>query len=156
MSVNSVKRTSIFVGVIILTTLASGISLAGAQSTGRTPTSTSTAAVQTPGASIIEQLQLTSDQKTKIRGIRVSRTRKINQTLSSTQQTQLRQDLKSGKKLGLALKDLNLNADQKKKILAIVQQSNKDIMATLRPDQQAKLNAYLKQQRQNRAQNPIE
>ena len=153
---SSVKRTFIFVGVITLTTLVSGVSLATAQSPSGTPTSTSTVAVQKPGGSIMEQLQLTSEQKTKIRGIRVSRTRQINQTLLATQQTQLRQELKSGKKLGLALKDLNLSADQKKKILTIVQQSNKDIIATLNPNQQAKLSAYLKQQRQNRTQNPIE
>ncbi|UBF23642.1 hypothetical protein K9N68_17875 [Kovacikia minuta CCNUW1] len=150
-----VKCTSIVVSTVAVTTLISGVSFAGTQPINGSSKSTHTAAIQATPA-IIEQLQLTSDQKTKIRGIRTSRSRQINQVLSSTQQAQLKQELKSGKKLGQVLKDLNLSADQKKKILAIVQQSNKDIIAVLTPEQKQKLNTYLKQQRQSRTQNPIE
>jgi len=156
MTLHVTKRVSILLSTIALTALLPGISLAQTHSSSTMSGSSSTTMMQKPGSDLANQLQLTPDQKNKIRGIRASRTRKINGVLTSAQRTQLQQDLKSGKKLSQSLQDLNLNADQKQKILAIVRQSNQDIIGTLKPDQKAKLTAYLRQRHQSQTQTPIE
>ncbi len=150
------KRVSILLSTIALTALLPGISLAQTHQSGTASSTASTTMTQKSGSDLASQLQLTPDQKNKIRGIRASRTRQINAVLTLAQRTKLQQDLKSGKKLSQSFQDLNLNADQKQKILAIVRQSNQQIVGTLKPEQKQKLTAYLRQRHQSQTQTPIE
>lgn len=110
----------------------------------------STTAQVTPGrgSALMEQLNLTADQKQKIRQLQSDKFRQIQAVLTPAQRTQFLQALKAGKKTGQSLQTLNLNADQKKKIGSIVQASNKKLMGILNQKQRQQLAAYLKQQRQ--------
>lgn len=87
----------------------------------------------------VEQLQLTPTQKEKIRQIRATRNRDIAMVLTTAQRNKLAQSLKSGKKLGDAVKELNLNNGQKKRIQAIAQKSVQAIKAVLTPQQWQRL-----------------
>lgn len=157
MAINIAKRVSILASAIALSSFLSTAAFASTKPTNTTTTKpTKTAAVQNQSSNIVEQLNLTDQQRNKIRGIRSSRTRQINQVLKPDQRTKLQAELKSGKKLGEAIKSLNLDPTQKKDILAIVQKSNQDIMGTLNDKQRKQLETYLSQRHQSRTQNPID
>lgn len=87
----------------------------------------------------MERLQLTADQKEKIRKIRATRNRDIAMVLTASQRTKLAQSLKSGKKLSEAVKELNLNNSQKKRIQEIAQKSVQAIKGVLTPQQWQRL-----------------
>jgi hypothetical protein len=128
-------------GVILLSALVSAVAVTPLLST------VSLANTPAPAASprLLDQLKLSDAQKTKIRGIRAARTRKINETLKPEQRAKLQAELKSGKKLGESLKSLNLSTEQKKTIVGAVQKANEEIKATLDNKQKKQLEAYLKQ-----------
>ncbi|MBW4519115.1 MAG: hypothetical protein KME16_05380 [Scytolyngbya sp. HA4215-MV1] len=155
MAIHSGRYTSIFASTIALLTLLPNLALAETKPATHPMQPTQSAVAQTH-SSIIGQLNLSTDQKNKIRPIRASRIHQINQVLTQEQRTKLQTELKSGMKLGEALKSLNLNADQKKKIMTIVQKSNQDVMSVLNQKQRTQLEAYLKQQHQSRTQTPLE
>lgn len=145
---HSVQRASLVMGTIALTATFSGMAAVMPQA-ARANTATTTHTTQSAtSTTIVDQLKLTEQQKNKIRGYRADRNRQINAVLTQAQKTKLQQELKSGMKLGPALKGLNLSPDQTKKIAAILQKSAQNIRGTLTADQQRKLDAYLKQQRQ--------
>jgi hypothetical protein len=131
-------------GVILLSALVSAAAVTPLLST---VSLANTPAPAAPAASprFLDQLKLSDAQKTKIRGIRAARTRKINETLKPEQRAKLQAELKSGKKLGESLKSLNLSTEQKKTIVGAVQKANEEIKATLDNKQKKQLEAYLKQ-----------
>lgn len=87
----------------------------------------------------MDRLQLTAAQKEKIRQIRTTRNRDIAMVLTASQRTKLAQSLKSGKKLGQAVKELNLNNNQKQRIREIAQKSVQAIKGVLTPQQWQRL-----------------
>ena len=143
------KQVSVLLGVVALSSLLPATVLAKPQTTSTPQTTSAT-------GSLAEQLNLSAQQKNKIRGIYASRTRQIDQVLTPQQKEKFQAERKSGKKTSEALNSLNLNGDQKKKILAIIQKTNQDIRASLDNNQQQKLDAYLRQRRQNSQQAAIE
>ncbi len=151
MVVNLTKRMSIVAGMVALVIGVPGF--ATAKTVLASPTRT--IAAQPASTSLVEQLQLSDQQKQKIRAIRTTRNQNIAKVLNGTQRTKLQQALKSGTKLGAALQSLGLNADQKKRISGYVRQSNQDIKGVLTKKQQQQLESYMKQ-RQAGAQTPIE
>jgi len=137
MTLHSAKRTAILTGALVMATLLPSLTLAAPQAPG--------SQTRIAAAAIVDQLQLSNAQKQKIQGIRAKRNSQILKILTPAQQTKLRQELKSGKKLSAALKDLNLDAKQKKELGGIIQRSNQEMRGVLNAKQQQQLDAYLKQ-----------
>lgn len=151
---NLARRFSLTVGALAVAVVFPSVALAGMQPSPAILPQGTFVAVQ-PASSGVEQLNLTEQQKQKIRALRKTRNQEIAKVLNATQRKKLVQALRSGTKLGAAMQTLNLSADQKQKIGAIVQKSNQAVKATLTPTQQQQLETFRKQH-QTAAQTPIE
>jgi Spy/CpxP family protein refolding chaperone len=101
----------------------------------------------TDGASLIEQLKLTADQKQKIANVRRLRTTEMNKVLTPQQKTKFAAARKAGKNTSETMATLGLNPDQKKKVADIAKKSVEGIMAVLNPAQKKQVMTYLKQRR---------
>jgi periplasmic protein CpxP/Spy len=95
---------------------------------------------------LANKLNLTADQKAKIKTIRENKRAQIDAVLTADQRAQLESVRAEAKKAGRGLRSLNLNDDQKAKIKTIMQASRQEIESILTP-------AQLEQMRQNRPQN---
>jgi Spy/CpxP family protein refolding chaperone len=93
-----------------------------------------------PTPSIWEQLDLSKDQKIKLKAIQTKRTKAISQALRKDQKDTF-DKLRGKKKLADILKELKLDDKQKKLVAAANQQAMKEIMSILKPEQQKKLKA---------------
>jgi len=96
------------------------------------------------GVKKFDQLNLTDDQKAKIKQIREATKQQIDALLTAEQKEQRRVAREQHKKTRL-----NLTEDQKAKIKAIRQDSKAQIEAVLTPEQKQKLQELRQQWRQN-------
>jgi periplasmic protein CpxP/Spy len=96
------------------------------------------------------RLNLTADQKAKMKAIRETTRTQIEGVLTTEQQTQLQAEKAQGMKRGKAWKSLNLTADQKAKIKTIMEASRKDREAVLTPAQLDQMRQFRAQRRANR------
>lgn len=92
----------------------------------------------------LDQLNLTDEQKAKIKQIREATKQQIDAILTAEQKEQRRVAREQNKKTRL-----NLTEDQKAKIKAIRQDSKAQIEAVLTPEQKQKLQELRQQWRQN-------
>ena len=148
-------KQTLLAGTCAFAVVLPGLSLSGMQPSFASANQGAVLAAQPSGASTVAALNLSDQQKRKIRDIHKTRNQEISKVLNATQRKSLAQSLRSGTKLSAAMQTLNLNAEQKQKISAIVRKSNQQIKATLTPKQQQQLETYGKQH-QSTAQSPIE
>lgn len=94
------------------------------------------------------KLNLSNEQKARLKEIRESTRAKIEAVLTDEQKTQLRTAMQQQGKDRQAFRNLNLTDDQQAKIRAIRQESRKQMDEVLTPEQRAQL----QQQRQTRLQ----
>lgn len=153
MAFNLATRLSLATGALAFA-LIPGLALATMES-GSPMVRQGTVLAAQPAATAVEQLNLSDQQKQKMRALRKTRNQEISKVLNDTQRKKLVQALKSGTKLGAALQTLNLSADQKRKIVTIVQKSNQQMKATLTAKQLQQLES-IRKQHQTAAQTLIE
>jgi len=99
---------------------------------------------QGEGRGPFAQLNLTNDQKTKIKEIRESAKQQIDAVFTAEQKDQLRTAREQHQR-----PNLNLTEDQKAKLQAIRQDTDSKIEAVLTPEQKQKLQELRQQHQQN-------
>lgn len=139
------KRVSLAASALALLAALPGMALTVVRPASSIASQETVVAAQPAAPSPVEQLQLTDQQRQKIRVLRKERNKEIAKVLNETQRKKLVQSLRSGVKLGAALQTLNLSVDQKQKITAIVQKSTQEIKATLTDKQLQQLETMRKQ-----------
>jgi periplasmic protein CpxP/Spy len=107
-----------------------------------------TLAVGQKRPTMAEKLNLSADQKAKIKKIRQDTQKQVEAVLNQQQKEQYRQARKTMKP-GKALKSLNLGKDQQAKLKSILESARKQIAGVLTKEQQAML-------KQRRGQRPEE
>jgi periplasmic protein CpxP/Spy len=97
------------------------------------------------------RLNLTADQKAKMKTIRETTRAQIDSVLTAEQRTQLQSEKGQGMKRGGGLRSLNLSTDQKAKIKTIMEASRRDREAILTPAQLEQMRQFQSQRRANRS-----
>ncbi len=98
------------------------------------------------------RLNLTADQKAKLKTIRENTRQQIEGVLTSEQRAKLQADRGQGMKRGQDWKSLNLSADQKAKIKQIRQASRSQMESVLTPEQLSQEQQYRSQRHAKPAQ----
>ncbi|MGV0025235.1 hypothetical protein [Phormidesmis priestleyi] len=105
------------------------------------------------------RLNLTADQKAKMKAIRENTRTQIDGVLTTEQRTQLQSERGQGMKRGkglrsaradISLRSLNLSNDQKARIKTIMEASRRDREAVLTPAQLEQMRQFQSQRRANR------
>jgi len=140
------KLSLLLPGAIALLLSATPVLVAHAQSTA--PTAPTGQRMQKQN-----RLNLTSDQKAKLKTIRENTRQQIEGVLTSEQRAKLQADRgQPGMKRGQDLKSLNLTDDQKARIKAIRQASRTQMDSVLTPEQRNQAQQYKSQRRAKPAQ----
>ncbi len=95
-----------------------------------------------------KRLNLSADQKAKMKAIRETTHTQVDGVLTAEQRTQLQAQKSQGR--GKGWKSLNLSADQKARIKTIMQASRRDREAILTPAQLEQMRQFQSQRRANR------
>ncbi|KAM3092326.1 hypothetical protein ACKFKG_22990 [Phormidesmis sp. 146-35] len=96
------------------------------------------------------RLNLSADQKAKMKAIRETTRTQIDGVLTDAQRTQLQSEQGQGMKRGRGLRSLNLSADQKARIKTIMEAARRDREAILTPAQLEQMRQFQSQRRANR------
>ncbi|MBV9387600.1 MAG: hypothetical protein JOZ78_14365 [Chroococcidiopsidaceae cyanobacterium CP_BM_ER_R8_30] len=118
-------------------------------------TETSTLSPTNRSTSILHQINLSSQQKQKIRNILQNRSRQLAYVLTPAQRTKLNNQLDSGVEWGAALSSVNVSATQKKQMLTVIQQTNKEIESVLTLKQLHQVENYFQQRNESDRRDPI-
>ncbi len=94
------------------------------------------------------RLNLSADQKSRMKAIRETTRTQVDGVLTAEQRTQLQAQKGQGR--GKGWKSLNLSADQKAKIKTIMEASRRDREAILTPAQLEQMRQFQSQRRANR------
>lgn len=97
------------------------------------------------------RLNLTADQKAKMKAMRENTRAQIDSVLTAEQRTQLQSEKGQSMKRGKGMRSLNLSADQKARIKTIMEASRRDREAILTPAQLEQMRQFQSQRRANRA-----
>lgn len=95
-------------------------------------------------------LNLTADQKAKMKAIRESTRRQIESILTADQKAQLETERSQGTKRRPDWRSLNLTAEQKAQMKSIRQASEKQIESVLTPTQLEQMRQFREQHRRNK------
>ncbi|WGV25241.1 Spy/CpxP family protein refolding chaperone [Halotia branconii] len=95
--------------------------------------------------SFFKDLNLTQEQKDKLKEVQEENKSAIDEILTSEQRDTLRQAFAAGKKPPEAMQSLNLSDDQKQKIQEIMELQKQKISEILTPEQQEKLRDRLEE-----------
>ncbi|MCY7273594.1 MAG: Spy/CpxP family protein refolding chaperone, partial [Phormidesmis sp. CAN_BIN44] len=98
------------------------------------------------------RLNLTDDQKARLKTIRDNTRQQIEGILTPEQRAKLQADRGQGMKRGQGWKSLNLTDDQKAKLKAIRQASRTQMDSVLTPEQRSQMQQYKSQRRAKPAQ----
>ncbi len=98
------------------------------------------------------RLNLTDDQKAKLKTIRETTRQQIEGVLTAEQRAKLQTDRGQGMKRGQGWKSLNLSADQKARIKQIRQASRSQMESVLTQEQRSQMQQYKSQRRAKPAQ----
>lgn len=104
------------------------------------------------GQRMQNRLNLTADQKAKIKTLRDTMRQQIQGVLTSEQQAKLQAERGQGMKRGQGWKSLGLSDDQKAKIKQIRQNFRSQMEGVLTPDQLRQMQQYKSQRRMKPAQ----
>ncbi|MEI1374683.1 hypothetical protein PQG02_29240 [Nostoc sp. UHCC 0926] len=117
MSINSIKRLSVFSTIFAFATILHAVVLAAPA-----PSSVTTPALQTQTSPASHQkTKLTTQQRQQIQVARQQRDKDIEALLNPSQDTKFKAALQSRKKIITVLPSLNLNQDQQKQVQSIWQ-----------------------------------
>lgn len=99
------------------------------------------------GQRVQNRLNLTADQKARLKTIRDNVRQQIEGVLTPEQQAKLQADRGQGMKRGQDLKSLNLSADQKARIKQIRENARSQMDSVLTPEQRSQAQQYKSQRR---------
>ncbi len=120
MSINSIKRLSVFSTIFAFATILHGLVLAAP-----VPTSATTPALKTQTSPVSHQsIKLTKQQRLQIKLARQQRDKDIETLLNPSQDTKFKAALQSRQRIRKVLTSLDLNQDQQKQVQAILQAYN--------------------------------
>ncbi|MEH1835283.1 MAG: hypothetical protein V7L29_25335 [Nostoc sp.] len=127
MSINSIKRLSIFSTIFAFATILHGVVLAVP-----VPNSATTPASKTQTSPASHQpIKLTKQQRLQIQMARQQRDKDIEALLNAPQDTKFKAALQSRQRIRIVLKSLDLNQDQQKKVQSILQTYNQQVKQIL-------------------------
>lgn len=120
MSINSIKRLSVFSTIFVFATILHGLVLAAP-----VPNSTTTPALKTQTSPVSHQsIKLTKQQRLQIQLARQQRDKDIETLLNPSQDTKFKAALQSRQRIRKVLTSLDLNPDQQKQVQSILQAYN--------------------------------
>lgn len=127
MSINSIKRLSVFSATFAFATILHGVVLAAP-----VPTSPTTPALTTQNSATTHQkIKLTSQQRQQIEVARQQRDKDIEALLNPSQDTKFKAALQSRQRIRIVLKTLDLNQAQEKQVQSILQTYNQQVKQIL-------------------------
>ncbi|MCY7322007.1 MAG: Spy/CpxP family protein refolding chaperone [Phormidesmis sp. CAN_BIN36] len=104
------------------------------------------------GERMQNRLNLTADQKARLKTIRDNVRQQIEGVLTSEQRAKLQADRSQGMKRGQGFKSLNLSADQKARMKQIRENARTQMDSVLTPEQRSKMQQNRAQRRMKPAQ----
>ncbi|MEH2372198.1 hypothetical protein [Nostoc sp.] len=120
MSINSIKRLSVFSTIFAFATILHGLALAAP-----VPNPAITPALKTQTSPVSHQsIKLTKQQRLQIQLARQQRDKDIETLLNPSQDTKFKAALQSRQRIRKVLTSLDLNPDQQKQVQAILQAYN--------------------------------
>ncbi|MFN6484672.1 MULTISPECIES: hypothetical protein [unclassified Nostoc] len=127
MSINSIKRLSIFSTIFAFATILNGVVLAapGPNSATTPPLKTQTSVASR------QSMKLTKQQRLQIQLARQQRDKDIQALLNPSQATKFKAALQSRQRIRTVLTSLNLNQDQQKQVQSILQAYNLQVKKIL-------------------------
>ncbi|MEH1906522.1 MAG: hypothetical protein V7L05_29445 [Nostoc sp.] len=127
MSINSIKRLSVFSTIFAFATILHGVVLAAP-----VPNPATTPALKTQTSSASHQIsKLTNQQRLQIQIARQQRDKDIEALLNQSQTTKFKAALQSRQRIRTVLTSLDLNQDQQKKVQSILQAYNLQVKKIL-------------------------
>ncbi|MEH2234945.1 hypothetical protein [Nostoc sp.] len=127
MSINSIKRLSVFSTIFAFATILHGVVLATP-----VPNSPTTPALKTQTSAASHQpIKLTNQQRLQIQVARQERDKDIEALLNPSQDTKFKAALQSRQRIRIVLKSLDLNQDQQKQVQSILQTYNLQVKKIL-------------------------
>lgn len=138
------------IGAVMVASLVAGCQSSPNQSASSSnPNPTATDVASTNNTDRASDLNLTADQKAKIKQIREQNQAKIVALLSSDQQTKFKTATADNHEPPYkALRELNLSPDQKKQVGEIIRTQRQQTDAILTPEQKAKIKQHRGDQQQ--------
>ncbi|MEH1785449.1 hypothetical protein [Nostoc sp.] len=127
MSINSIKRLSVFSIIFAFATILNGVVLAVPATNSATTTVLKT---QTSAASR-QPIKLTKQQRLQIQLARQQRDKDIQALLNPSQATKFKAALQSRQRIRIVLKSLDLNQEQQKQVQSILQTYNLQVKKIL-------------------------
>ena len=127
MSINSIKRLSVFSTIFTFATILHAVVLAAPA-----PSSVTTPALKTQTSPASHQpIKLTNQQRQQIQVARQQRDKDIEALLNPSQTTKFKAALQSRQRIRIVLKSLDLNQDQQKQVQSILQTYNLQVKQIL-------------------------
>ena len=127
MSINSIKRLSVFSTIFAFATILHAVVLAAPA-----PSSVTTPALKTQTSPASHQrIKLTNQQRQQIQVARQQRDKDIEALLNPSQTTKFKAALQSRQRIRIVLKSLDLNQDQQKQVQSILQTYNLQVKQIL-------------------------
>ncbi|MBD2512000.1 hypothetical protein H6G91_33030 [Nostoc muscorum FACHB-395] len=127
MSINSIKRLSVFSTIFAFATILHGVVLAAP-----VPTSSTIKGLTTQNSPTAHQkLNITKQQRLQIQLARQQRDKDIEALLNPSQATKFKAALQSRQRIRIVLKSLDLNQDQQKQVQSILQTYNQQVKQIL-------------------------
>ncbi|MCW5316882.1 hypothetical protein GTQ43_24620 [Nostoc sp. KVJ3] len=127
MSINSIKRLSVFSTIFAFATILHGVVLAAP-----VPSSPTTPASKTQNSLVSHQTtKLTKEQRLQIQLARQQRDKKIEALLNPSQTTKFKAALQSRQRIRIVLKSLGLNQEQQKQVQSILQTYSQQVKQIL-------------------------
>ena len=127
MSINSIKRLSVFSTIFAFATILHAVVLAAP-----TPSSVTTPALKTqPSPPSHQRIKLTNQQRQQIQVARQQRDKDIEALLNPSQAAKFKTALQSRQRVRTVLTSLNLNQDQQKQVQSILQNYNQQVKQIL-------------------------
>ncbi|WP_298908802.1 hypothetical protein [uncultured Nostoc sp.] len=127
MSINSIKRLSVFSTIFAFATILHAVVLAAPTPS---PVTTPASTTQTSPASH-QKIKLTNQQRLQIQVARQQRDKDIEALLNPSQAAKFKTALQSRQRVRTVLTSLNLNQDQQKKVQSILQTYNQQVKQIL-------------------------
>ncbi|MEH2274106.1 MAG: hypothetical protein V7K40_04675 [Nostoc sp.] len=127
MSINSIKRLSVFSTIFAFATILHAVVLAAPP-----PSSVTTPALKTQTSPASHQrIKLTTQQRQQIQVARQQRDKDIEAELNPSQAAKFKTALQSRQRVRTVLTSLDLNQDQQKKVQSILQTYNQQVKQIL-------------------------
>ncbi|MEH2121426.1 hypothetical protein [Nostoc sp.] len=127
MSINSIKRLSVFSTIFTFATILHAVVLAAPA-----PSSVTTPALKTQTSPASHQpIKLTNQQRQQIQVARQQRDKDIEALLNPSQTTKFKAALQSRQRIRIVLKSLDLNQAQQKQVQSILQTYNLQVKQIL-------------------------